>query len=116
MRLDQQVRLTPRDLVSARVHSPIRDEYSQAGVTLSVRDLLRALQQGRGLTTASRALVLQLLTESQTGPHRLKGQMPDGRHLIVVVFVSDSTAADATRDAVIARSARAAWDWSMQRH
>jgi len=36
--------------------------------------------------------------------------MPNGRHLAVVVFVSDSRADDATRDAVIARIARAAWD------
>jgi beta-lactamase class A len=42
--------------------------------------------------------------------------LPDGRHLIVVVLISDSTADDATRDAVIAKIARAAWDWSTQTH
>jgi len=36
--------------------------------------------------------------------------LPDGRDLAVAVFVSDSTADDATRDAVIARLAKAAWD------
>ncbi|MBZ5638444.1 MAG: class A beta-lactamase [Acidobacteriia bacterium] len=36
--------------------------------------------------------------------------LPDGRHLAVAVFVSDSTADEATRDGVIARIARAAWD------
>jgi beta-lactamase class A len=36
--------------------------------------------------------------------------LPDGRHLAVAVFVSDSKARDATRDAVIAKIARAAWD------
>ena len=35
---------------------------------------------------------------------------PDGRHLAVVVFVSDTRAAAATRDRVIAQIARAAWD------
>ena len=36
--------------------------------------------------------------------------LPDGRHLAVAAFVSDSTADDGTRDAVIARLAKAAWD------
>src|SRR5215475_10632501 len=36
--------------------------------------------------------------------------LPDGRHLAVAVFVSDSAANDDTRDAVIARLAKAAWD------
>jgi beta-lactamase class A len=35
--------------------------------------------------------------------------LPDGRHLSVATFVSDSTADDGTRDAVIARLAKAAW-------
>lgn len=39
--------------------------------------------------------------------------LPNGRHLAVAVFVSDSRADDATREGVIARVARAAWDeWS----
>jgi beta-lactamase class A len=36
--------------------------------------------------------------------------LPDGRHLAVAAFVSDSAADDDTRDAVIARLAKAAWD------
>jgi beta-lactamase class A len=36
--------------------------------------------------------------------------LPDGRHLAVAVFLTDSRANDATRDRVIARVARAAWD------
>src|SRR5947209_3182236 len=38
--------------------------------------------------------------------------LPDGRHLAVVVFVSDSKADEATRERVIAEIARAAWDWA----
>ncbi len=38
--------------------------------------------------------------------------LPDGRHLAVAVFVSDSRADEATREAVIARIAKAAWDWA----
>lgn len=37
-------------------------------------------------------------------------RLPDGRHLIAAVFVSDSKAPDNVRDSVIARIARAGWD------
>lgn len=37
--------------------------------------------------------------------------LPDGRHLAIAVFVSDSVANDATREAVIARVSRAAWGY-----
>ena len=37
--------------------------------------------------------------------------LPDGRHAAVAVFVSDSTGDDATREEVIAKAARAAWDY-----
>jgi beta-lactamase class A len=36
--------------------------------------------------------------------------LPNGTHLAVAVFVSDSSANDDTRDAIIARLAKAAWD------
>ena len=36
--------------------------------------------------------------------------LPDGRHLAVAAFVSDSAANDDTRDAIIACLAKAAWD------
>jgi beta-lactamase class A len=36
--------------------------------------------------------------------------LPDGRRLAIAIFVTDSTADDATRDSVIARIARAAYD------
>ena len=39
--------------------------------------------------------------------------LPNGKHLAVAVFVSDSPADDKTREGVIARIAKAAWDrWS----
>ena len=37
-------------------------------------------------------------------------RLPNGRRLAIAVFVADSKADDATRDAVIARIAKAAWD------
>lgn len=108
----------------------------------SVIVLLRALQEGRTLAPASRALLLKLLTESPTGPKRLKGllpatasvahktgtsgtvneltaatndvgiiTLPNGRHLAIAVFVSDSTTDLETREGVIAKIAKAAWDY-----
>jgi beta-lactamase class A len=41
--------------------------------------------------------------------------LPDGRRLAIAVFVTDSTADEATRDAVIARIARAAYDAAIVR-
>ena len=104
--------------------------------------LLRALQEGRGLSASSRELLLQLMTETTTGPRRLKGllpagttvahktgtsntvrgitaatndvgliTLPDGRHLAIAVFVSDSPADQKTREAVIAKIALAALEW-----
>lgn len=40
--------------------------------------------------------------------------LPDGRHLAIAVFVSDSKADASTRDSVIARIARAVWDGNPQ--
>ena len=36
--------------------------------------------------------------------------LPDGRHMAIAIFVSDSEAADAVRDSVIAKIARTSWD------
>ena len=38
--------------------------------------------------------------------------LPNGMHLAVAVFVSDSSADEAARESVIARIAKAAWDWA----
>ncbi|MGZ5563748.1 MAG: serine hydrolase, partial [Chthoniobacterales bacterium] len=39
--------------------------------------------------------------------------LPDGKHVALAIFVSDSSADEAAREGVIAQIARAAWDnWS----
>jgi beta-lactamase class A len=104
--------------------------------------LLEMIHQDRGLSSTSQKILLRLMTETSTGPHRIKGllppgtpvahktgssgttdgltratndagivTLPDGRHLAIAVFVSDSTADEAARDAVIANISRAAWDY-----
>ena len=118
-------------------------QYRNSSTPDAMAALLRAFYEGRGLSTASRALLLQWMTETGTGPHRIKGllpagtvvahktgtsntvdgvtratndvgliTLPDGRHLVVAVFVSDSKAQDDVREGVIARIARAAYDWA----
>jgi beta-lactamase class A len=103
--------------------------------------LLSNLQKGRGLSAPSRQMLLAWMTETPTGPQRIKGilpagtrvahktgtsatvqgmtratndagiiTLPDGRHLAVAVFVSDSIADLSTREGAIAKIARAAWD------
>ncbi len=103
--------------------------------------LLRALHERRGLSEASRALVLKYMIESKPGAKRLKGllpastivahktgtsgteegitaatndigiiTLPNGKHLAIAVFVSDSPADEATRESVIAKIASAVWD------
>ena len=122
-------------------------QYRNWATPKAMLELLRAFQEGRGLSAGSHALLMQFMTESTTGPHRLKGllpagtivahktgtsntvngltratndagiiTLPDGKHLVVVVFVSDSRADEATREGVIAKIAQAAWDWSRKAH
>lgn len=104
--------------------------------------LLRLVQQGKGLSPTSRAFLLRIMTETETGLNRLKGQLPtgtvvahktgtswtidgvtaatndiglitlpNGKHIAIAVFVSDAKTDSKTREAVIARIARAAWDY-----
>lgn len=105
-------------------------------------ELLRRIHERRGLSEQSQQLVLKLMTETPTGPKRLKGllpqnavvahktgtsgtndkgvaaatndigliTLPNGRHVAIAVFVSDSRADLATRESVIAQIAKAVWD------
>jgi len=119
-------------------------QYRNWATPAAMVALLRALQNGRGLSTPSRTRLLNWMTETPTSSRRIKGllpagtlvahktgtsgtsagltratndvgliTLPNGRHLAIAVFVSDSTADDATREGVIARIAQAAWEfWS----
>lgn len=121
-------------------------QYRNSSTPESMLVLLRALQEGRGLSRASRAMLLDFMLKSTPGPRRLKGllpagtpvahktgtsntvegltratndvgivTLPDGRHMAVAVFVSDTTADADVREGVIARIARAAWDcWASE--
>lgn len=115
-------------------------QYRNWATPESMLKLLRALQEGRGLSRASRGLLLDFMLKSTPGPRRLKGMLPagtpvahktgtsntvegitratndvgivtlpNGRHMAVAVFVSDTKADADVREGVIAKIARAAW-------
>jgi beta-lactamase class A len=118
-------------------------QYRNWATPAAAVSLLRALYDGRALSAESRTLLLKLMTESNTGPKRLKGllpagtivahktgtsatdngvtaatndigiiTLPNGEHLAIAVFVSDSKADEATREATIAKIARVVWEKS----
>jgi len=55
-----------------------RVQYRNWATPEAMVALLRAFQQGRGLSASSRAFLLELMTSTPTGPHRLKGLLPEG--------------------------------------
>jgi beta-lactamase class A len=103
--------------------------------------LLKALYEARGISLASRTLLLEMLSTSSTSTKRIQGllpagtivahktgtsgtyhgqtrgtndiglvTLPDGRHLAIAVYLADSRADEPTREATIAKIAKAAWD------
>ncbi|MGA9770153.1 MAG: class A beta-lactamase [Blastocatellia bacterium] len=117
-------------------------QYRNWASPIAMVELLHAIHKGRGLSSASRALLLQMMIETSTGPRRIKGLLPAGtvvahrtgssgevnglapatndvglitlpneKRIAVAVFVSDSRVDTAMREAVIARIAKAAWDF-----
>lgn len=131
------------DLIVAHTEMQLtwKTQYEDWCTPRAAVKLLMNLQNGIGISDASRALVLVDMQESKTGLTRIlnllpKGtvvadktgssgmqdgraaatndiglvSLPDGRHMAIAIFVSDAEAADAVRDSVIAKIARAAWD------
>lgn len=67
-------------------------QYRNYSTPRAAVDLLKALQGGRGLSPAARALLLQDLADSTPGPGRIKGLLPRG------TVVAHKTGTDSTRD------------------
>ncbi|MEO6213318.1 MAG: class A beta-lactamase [Vicinamibacterales bacterium] len=121
-------------------------QYRNWATPRGMLGLLQAVHQGRGLSPASRALLLRWMTQVTRGEGRIKGKLPpgtvaarrtgssgthagltaatndtgivtlpDGRHMAIAVFVSDSRADNAARERVIAEISRAAWNrWTVK--
>lgn len=116
-------------------------QYKNWATPDAMVELLRPLQHGEELTAPSRQRLLALMSVHKRGKqlsgllpigtviaHKSGGSgtvdgltratndagivtLPDGRHLAIAVFVSDTRADTQTRDLVIAQIARAAWDF-----
>lgn len=116
-------------------------QYKNCTDPESAIKLLHAFYDGKILKDSSRALLMKLMTETKTGPNRLKGllpanasvahktgtsgtkngntaatndigiiTLPNGKHLLAAVFVSDSPESASVRESVIARIAKIGWD------
>ncbi|HKR59855.1 MAG TPA: class A beta-lactamase [Pyrinomonadaceae bacterium] len=102
--------------------------------------LLKVVAEGRGLSPESHKLLMQMITETPTGPKRIKGllpagtvvahktgtglskeltravndmglvTLPNGQRLAVAVFVSDTKLDVEAAEAVIAKISQAAWN------
>ena len=102
--------------------------------------LMKVVAEGRSLSPESQKLLHKLITETPTGPKRIKGllppgtvvahktgtglgagltravndigliTLPDGKRLAIAVFVSDTKLEPQACEAVIAEISRAAWD------
>ncbi len=58
--------------------------------------LLKTFQEGRGLSRTSQALLFQLMTQTPTGPQRLKGLLPAG------ALVAHKTGTSSTKNGMTA--------------
>jgi beta-lactamase class A len=70
----------------------VRVQYRNFSTPCAAVALLQALDEGRGVSAAARALLLDDLTASTPGPRRIKGQLPPG------TAVAHKTGTDATRN------------------
>jgi beta-lactamase class A len=117
-------------------------QYTNWGKPADLVQLLDILYHGKALSKTSNNFLLKIMTETTTGPHRIKGllpndavvahktgtsgtndagltpatndigiiTLPNGKHLAIAIMVCNSKADEATREAVIAKIAKAAWD------
>jgi beta-lactamase class A len=104
--------------------------------------LLEILYKGKALSKTSNAFLMKIMTETSSGPNKIKGllpknavvahktglsgskdgilaatndagimTLPNGEHVAIVVFVSNTPVDEKTRDGVIAKISKAAWDY-----
>ncbi|MRG47731.1 class A beta-lactamase, subclass A2 [Chitinophaga sp. SYP-B3965] len=116
-------------------------QFTNWSTPTAIVDLLEILNKGTALSKTTNAFLWKIMTETSTGPHRIKGLLPanvvvahktgtsgskdgvyaatndagiiflpNGQKLAIVVFVSMSKADEATREGVIAKVAKAAYD------
>src|SRR6266566_5018680 len=140
IKLEQTVSVTKSDFVRRGQHSPVRDQHpngaelsvsgllralqERRGLSETSRTLLLKLmiestpgpKRLKGLLPAGTVVAHKTGTSgTQNGMTAATNDiglitLPNGQHLAIAVFVSDSSADEATREAVIAKVARAVWE------
>ena len=116
-------------------------QYDNSATPQAAIALLTELKEARSIPVEKLNLIRDFMNDSQTGPNRLRGLLPEntyiahktgtsgtqkgitaatndigiiylpnGKYMAIAVFVSDSTADEKTRDTIIAKIAKAAWD------
>jgi len=117
-------------------------QYTNWGKPADLVQLLDIFYSGKALSKTSNDFLYKIMTETTTGPNRIRGllpkdavaahktgtsgtndagltpatndigivTLPNGKHLAIAIMVCNSKADEATREAVIAKIAKAAWD------
>lgn len=88
-----KIRVMDTELAIGSAHGV---QYRNSATPREAVRLLKAFQQGKGLSPASRGLLMQWMTETPTGLKRLKGRLPAG------TVVTHKTGSSGTRDGVAA--------------
>jgi beta-lactamase class A len=118
-------------------------QYTNWCKPVEMTALLDLFYSGKILSATNTAFLMKLMTDTSTGPKRIKGllpagtvvahktgtsptnneglspatndvgiiTLPNGKHLAIAVFVCNSTDDEATREGVIAKIAKAAFDF-----
>ncbi|MBS1504359.1 MAG: class A beta-lactamase, subclass A2, partial [Bacteroidetes bacterium] len=118
-------------------------QYTNWAKPADLVKLLDLFYGGKVLSKASNDFLYKIMTETTTGPKRIRGllpkdavvahktgtsptndakltpatndigiiTLPNGKHLAVAIMICNSTADEAARDGVIAKIAKAAWDY-----
>jgi beta-lactamase class A len=118
-------------------------QYTNWGKPADLVQLLDIFYSGKALSKTSNDFLYKIMTETITGPNRIRGllpkdavvahktgssgtndagltpatndigiiTLPNGKHIAIAIMVCNSKADEATREAVIAKIAKAAWDY-----
>ncbi len=114
------------------------------------RDMVKLIDvfyAGKALLPATKDFLYKIMTETTTGPNRIRGllpagtvvahktgssgtndaglspatndvgiiTLPNGKHVAIAIFITNSTADEATRDAVISNIAKAVYDRQLEK-
>lgn len=125
------------------MHANPKTQFSNWCEPNAMANLLDMFKGGRILSESSRTFLWDVMTETSTGPNRIKGllppgtvvahktgssgrngkgityavndvgiiTLPNGKHVAIVVYVSDSREDNDTLENVIARVSKVVWDY-----